>query len=290
MLEATVIGIREGLEAALVVGFILAYLSRTGRSDLSKYVYGGLLLAVAASMLAAVGIVRLGLDPENEVAEGVLFLVAGTFVATMVVWMWRTGRTLRAELEARVERMLEAPARPGTRRAAVGLGILTFVMVFREGIETVLFLGALSVAIRGNPLNNVIGGTSGIVLAAVFGALLVRGSVRISLHRFFLLTGAVLLALVLKLVANGIHEFAEVGLLRLGERALAVIGFLTREGTTFLILITFLLIPAGVILYETWRATHGMRLASAGRLCVSAWPRHGLPGAGRPHPELWRWA
>lgn len=247
MLEATVIGIREGLEAALVVGMVLAYLHRSGRADLARYVYGGLCAAVAASLLAAVLFVRFGLDPENEVLEGALFLVAAGFVATMIVWMWRTGRSIRAAIEAQVAEVI------GQWRAGLGLAALTFIMVFREGIETVLFLGALSAAIRGNPLNNAIGGTAGVLLAVGFGALLVKGTVRINLHRFFQVTGLVLLALVAKLVANGLHEFAEVGLLPLRPNALAVIGLLTRESTTLILLAAFLLVPTAVVLAETWR-------------------------------------
>ncbi len=256
MLEAAVIGVREGLEAALVVGILLAYLRRIGNPRLSRYVFWGLLAAIGASILAAAGFVRFGLDPENEVLEGVLFLVAAGFVATMVVWMWRTGRSMRTTLESQVAQIVgrtgsvEMPA----RRAGIGLASFTFVMVFREGIETVLFLGALSMAIRGNPLNNAIGGTLGILLAAGFGALLFKGTLRINLHRFFRLTGAILLALVLKLFANGLHEFAEVGMLRLSERMLAVIGLLTRESTTLVILIAFLVVPATVMVTETWRA------------------------------------
>lgn len=254
MLEAAVIGIREGLEAALVVGILLAYLQRVGTPHRSRYVFWGLVAAIGGSILAAGAFVRFGLDPENEVLEGVLFMVAAGFVATMVVWMWRTGRSMRAALERQAAQIMGAPGSAGEGRAGIGLAAFTFVMVFREGIETVLFLGALSMAIRGNPLNNAIGGTFGILLAVGFGVLLFKGTLRINLHRFFRLTGAVLLALVLKLVANGLHEFAEVGVLRLGEKALAVIGFLTRESTTLVILMAFLVVPAMVMVTETWRA------------------------------------
>lgn len=256
MLEAVVIGIREGLEAALVVGIVLAYLQHIGKSHLSRQVFAGLLAAIVASVLAAAVFVRFGLDPDNDVLEAVLPMVAAGFVATMVIWMWRMGRSMRATLETQVAQIVgqQGPAETATRRAGLGLAALTFVIVFREGIETVLFLGALSMAIRGNPLNNAIGGTLGILLAVGFGALLFKGTLRINLHRFFQLTSAVLLALVLKLLANGIHGFAEAGLLKLSQGTLAVIGFLTRESTTFLILIAFLIVPAAVIARETWQS------------------------------------
>src|SRR3989338_4011350 len=98
-------------------------------------------------------------------------------------------------------------------------------MVLREGIETVLFLFALSATVGANPMYNALGGGVGLLLAFLFGSLLVKGSVRLNLKKFFTATGVVLALLVLKLVANGLHEFFEVGLLPSSETVLEIVGF-----------------------------------------------------------------
>ncbi|MGH7149641.1 MAG: FTR1 family protein, partial [Planctomycetota bacterium] len=103
MFEAFVIALREGAEAALVVGLLLACLARTGRTALRRAVYGGLAAAAAASLLLALLLSRLGLDPENEAVEGMLLLVSALLVGSLVLWMARHGRRLKGEVERRVE-------------------------------------------------------------------------------------------------------------------------------------------------------------------------------------------
>jgi FTR1 family protein len=242
MLEATVVTLREGIEAALVVGIVLAYLRRTGRAGLERHVYWGLGAALVASLAAAAAIRRFGLDPENEVWEGSLMLVAAALVGSLVIWMWRTGRRIRQQTEARLEKV-----------GGLGLFGFTFLMVFREGVETVLFLTALSGAIGANPLYNALGGGLGLLLAGLFGFLLVQGSLRVNLGRFFGVTGLVLLLLVAKLIANGLHEFFEAGLLPSTEALLAAVGFLTRESTSVLVLVLLIALPAGLLLEEALR-------------------------------------
>ncbi|MEW5957027.1 MAG: FTR1 family protein, partial [Chloroflexota bacterium] len=104
-MEALVITLREGIEAALVVGLILAYLNRTGRSALNRYVYFGLGLAVLASLAGAAAFSLADFDPENEVLEGTLLAVAAVLVATLVVWMWRASRSIKQYVESRLEAM-----------------------------------------------------------------------------------------------------------------------------------------------------------------------------------------
>lgn len=254
MLEALVITLREGLEAALVVGIVFAYLARTGRIHLRRYVWLGLFAALLASIVGAALFQWLGISPENEVFEGTIMLIAAAFVTTMVVWMWRTGRTLRAELEGKMEHVLTASRGSEIRRARWGIAAFTFLIVFREGVEAVLFLTALSATIGANPLNNLVGGTLGLALAALFGTLLAKGALRVNLKRFFSVTSAVLLILVAKLVANGIHEFIEIGLLPSTPEVLNLIGWLTRETTSLVILIALIALPALTILWDAWRA------------------------------------
>lgn len=250
IIEAMVVTLREGVEAALVVGIVLAYLRKTGRARLSRYVYIGLVAAVIASVLGALAFQRYGLDPENETLEGTLMLVAAALVGSLVIWMWRSGRDLKGRIEGRLEG-LSVSSMHG--RAAFGLLAFTFFMVLREGIETVLFLSALSVTIAANPLYNFLGGTLGLALAFLFGLLLIQGTLRINLRRFFSTTSVVLLILVAKLFANGIHEFAEVGLVPTTETMLAIIGFLTRDATSVLILIALISLPALSMLWDSWK-------------------------------------
>ncbi|MBI2997580.1 MAG: DUF2318 domain-containing protein [Deltaproteobacteria bacterium] len=245
MLEAMVVTLREGIEAALVVGIVLAYLRKTDRAHLSPYVYRGLWVAILVSILSAFVVQKLGLDPENEILEGSLMLVAAALVGSLLVWMWRAGRTLKQRMEAR----LGAVSSGGS---GLGLFLFTFLMILREGVETVLFLFALSSTIGANAMYNMVGGGLGLLLAFVFGFFLIRGSLRINLRSFFATTGLVLALLVFKLIANGLHEFFEVGLLPSTETVLSVVGFLTKENTSIVILIALIVLPALTMLQDAW--------------------------------------
>src|SRR3989304_582892 len=137
MLESLVITLREGVEAALVVGIILTYLFKTDKAHLKNMVYIGLGAAVVASIAFAILLQVLGIDPENEYFEGAVLGVAGVLVATLVIWMWRTSKRLKGDMEKKLSVIVGRE-----KVSAQGLGILafTFVMVFRGGAETVLFL------------------------------------------------------------------------------------------------------------------------------------------------------
>jgi FTR1 family protein len=245
MLEAMVVTLREGVEAALIVAIVLSYLRKTGRDHLNRYVYHGLWVAVLVSIMGAMVVQKLGFDPENEVLEGSLMLVAAGFVGSLLLWMWKTSRTLKQRMEAQLGTVTSG-------RTRWGLFLFTFFMILREGIETVLFLFALSTTIGANPLYNIVGGGLGLLLALVFGFLLVKGTVKINLKSFFATTGFILTLLVFKLIANGLHEFFEVGLLSSTETVLSVVGFLTKESTSIAILIALIAVPALTMLQEAW--------------------------------------
>ncbi len=246
-MEAFVITLREGMEAALVVGLVLTYLNRTGRIILRRSVYAGLGLAVAASLLGAVGFSLAGFDPENEVLEGTLLAIAAVLVFSLVVWMWRASRGLKQQVESR----LEALTASGVQTRQQGWGLLAFVffMVFREGVEMILFLAALSLA-ETPDIVGLIGGLAGLGMAALFGVLFVKGSLRINLRRFFAVTGFVLMVLVVRLVAGSLHEFFEVRLLPSTPALLAVIGFIVKDSTSTLILIALVALPVVSMLPE----------------------------------------
>ncbi len=254
ILEAMVVTLREGIEAALVVGILLASLRKSGREALARYVLLGLAAAVLASLGGAILIQRYGLDPENEVLEGTVMFVAAGLVGSLVVWMWRTGRRVRQRLEERLDTLV-GPTDAATvgSRAALGVFAFAFLMVLREGVETVLFLAALSGTIGGSPLYNALGGGLGLLLAVLFGYLLVQGSLRVNLHRFFGITGVALLILVGKLIAGGFHEFFEVGLIPSSPFWLEVVGLFTRQITSLLILILLIALPGLCLAWDGWR-------------------------------------
>ncbi len=246
-MEAFVITLREGVEAALIIALVITYLNRTGRQELRRWVYAGLALALIASFLGAFGFSRLGLDPEGEVLEGVLYGVAAVLVISLVVWMWRNSRNMKQQIEGR----LEALAAPDARRYGWGILAFVFFMIFREGIETVLFLAALSLA-ETPDLAAFVGGIAGLVLAFAFGVLFIRGSLRINLRWFFAITGFVLLILAIRLAAGSLHEFHEAGLLSLPHLLEGGIEFLTEDSTSTVILIALVALPLFTMLPERW--------------------------------------
>jgi len=134
--QSLIITLREGIEAALAIGIIMVFLRREGRDHLVRFVYAGLAAAVAASLLGAFFLEDLGLGGENT--EGVLMIAAAVLVVTMILWMARHGKKLKGEIEARVARATDKDE----RFAGIILFGLVFLMIFREGVETVLLLTA----------------------------------------------------------------------------------------------------------------------------------------------------
>ncbi|MBI2872957.1 MAG: DUF2318 domain-containing protein [Chloroflexi bacterium] len=274
--EALVITLREGIEAALVVGIILAYLAKTGRLALRRYVYRGLVAAIVASLALAAFFQIRGIDPENEYLEGALLTVGGLFVASMVVWVWRTSRELRRRMETRLETLVAGT--PG-RGPGLGLFLFTFFMVFREGAETVLFL--MAATLGRFDLLTLTGGAFGLGLAVLFAILLVRGTLRINLGRFFAITTIVLLVLAAKLLAGGIHEFAEVGALPMSATVMQVLGYFVRDRSSIIILMALLALPLLLVLWDS-----GTQAPAPAETATGAERRKLL--AARRHNLVWR--
>lgn len=237
-MEAFVITLREGVEAALIIVLVVTYLSQTGRNTLKKWVYAGLAAAILASLAGGYGFSRIGIDPEDAIVEGVLYAVAAVLVATLVIWMWRSSKGMMQQVENR----LESITTPDRRWQGWGLFVFVFFMVFREGIETALFLAALSLTKAGDQVS-LAGGIAGLALAVIFGVLFMRGTLRINLRYFFAVTGFVLLILSVRLAAGSLHEFHEAGILQLPEIAEEGIEFLTADGTSLVILIALIALP-----------------------------------------------
>jgi high-affinity iron transporter len=202
------ITLREGLEAALIVGIISAYLVKVGRHDLLRPVALGVLLAVALCIGLGIAVVstvgRLPL-PLQATLEGLGAVIAVVVVTWMLFWMRRQGRSLKGELEV----SLAAAIASGTAMALVGMA---FLAVIREGIETVLFLLAVLTS-RGDTTSALLGGLAGLAVAVALGWAIFAMGVRIDLGRFFTWTGVVLIFVAGGLVMYAVAEFTEAGLL-----------------------------------------------------------------------------
>ncbi len=195
---------REILEAALLTAIILAYLVRTGRISLKQYAWYGVYGAVGASLVLGTGIWFLYgnlSEPNKKLFEGVAALIAVAVLTSMIYWMAMKARNIRSIIEGRVEVAM-------TRGAILGLFSLTFVLVFREGLETVLFLTPFLVQdVSGTLLGAALGLGAGLLLAyGIFSF-----GLRLDLRRFFYFTSVLLILLAGGLLGYGIHEFIEYG-------------------------------------------------------------------------------
>jgi FTR1 family protein len=228
MLEALIVTLREGIEVALVVGIIAAFLRREAGGRHLGAVWAGILVALAASVLGGFLLRRLAIS--EEVLEGVLYLAAAVVVGSMLVWMWRHSRALSGQVKGTLARIV---TRERAAAAGAGIFLFTFLMVFREGMETVLFLSALSLTTGG--LETLLGVLAGLIAAFVFGVLFVRGSLRVDLGRFFKITGIALLIFVAQLLVNGYHELAEAGWLPANQTSMATIGPLVKNEFFFVV-------------------------------------------------------
>src|SRR3954453_17198949 len=217
---AFVIVLREGFEAALLVGLILGVLNKTGNRDQARMVWLGVGIALASSIIiGAILFLAVGeLDGTAEALyEGTAMLVAACVVTWMVFWMRKQARTLGGHLRSQVSTALVAGG-------GVALASVAFIGVAREGFETALFLFA-SVGDDG-VATTVIGGAFGALAAVTLGYLFYRGTVRLDLRRFFMLTGVLVIGFAAYLIAGGMHELGEAGggeLLEAGGPVLAVL-------------------------------------------------------------------
>lgn len=242
MLEALVVTLREGIEAALVVALIVTFLRREGAERHLPAVWAGIGAALAASVAGATVLYRVAVN--EEALEGLLYLVSALLVASLVVWMWRHAAEIAGSVRGSLAAIL---ARGNARRVAAGLFVFTFFMVLREGLETVVFLAALSLS--STALRAILGAAIGIAFAVAFGIFFVRGSVKIDLRRFFTVTGIALLVLTVQLLLNAYHELSEAQWLPANARTMAVVGPLVKADVFFLLAIVglpllALLVPA----------------------------------------------
>ncbi len=243
MLSALVVALREGVEAALVVGIVLVYLNRTGRGHLARYVWAGVALAAASSAGVSVALERWQLSQEGF--EGLLLLLAALFVVTMIVWMNRVARHLKKEIERRVE----AYAQQSQRAAGLGLAVFVFLMVLREGAELALILRAVALSSEG--MGTWIGTTLGLLLAVAVGLFFFQGTLRIPLGRFFSATSTILMVVAFQLALTGVHELSESMWIPSGKREMAILGPIVRNDVFFFVVI---LGAAALLVLREWLA------------------------------------
>jgi len=208
MLASFLLSVREGLEAALIIGIVLAALRKMDRTSLNPAIWRGVLAAVGISLLAGLALTWVGAEFEGRaelIFEGTAMLAAAVLLTWMIVWMRRQSATLQKELENGVR---QAAARPGNQRA---LFWLAFLAVGREGFELVLFLVAAKMT--SDVLQTTLGAVLGLVTAIALGWMLFASSKRLSMRQFFKVTNILLVLFAAGLVAHGIHEFNEAGII-----------------------------------------------------------------------------
>lgn len=243
MLSAFLIALREGVEAALVVGIVLVYLARTGRSHLSRYVWGGVSAAVVLSVAVAIALDRFNISEDGF--EGLMYLVAAFFVVTMIVWMNRVAKHLKKEIEEKVEKY----AGRGGSSAGWGIGLFVFLMVLREGAELALILRAVEMSTEG--LQTWIGTIAGITAAIAVGLFFFKGTLKVPLHRFFAVTSTILILVAIQLAVTGLHELSEARWIPSSKTEMAVLGPIVSNDLFFFV---FIFGAVVLMIFREWQA------------------------------------
>jgi high-affinity iron transporter len=228
---AFLITLREGIEAALIISIILAYLNTIGRRDRHGTVWAGVVIAVAVSLVVGVvlqltvGAISETSERTAEIIEGLGSILAVVVLTWMIFWMRRQARYIKGELQQRVDVALGS-------ESTLALAALAFFVVVREGLETVLFLfGTIREEVVGSVSLGYVGAALGLGVAAVLGYLIYKGGIRLNLRTFFTVTGALILVVAAGLFAYAIHEFQEVGWITFGTgTAFDIGGVLSDEG------------------------------------------------------------
>ena len=207
MIANFLIGLREGLEAALIVGILVGYLVKSDRKDSVKAIFMGVLAAVATALLAAFALNELVANVPsgiNELISGISSIAAVVFVTFMIYWMAKQSRSLAGDLRSKVE--------TASGNGTFAIAMIAYLAVVREGVETAIFIwsAAKTTATGDNP---VLGAALGLLLATALGYLIYRGSLKLNLKTFFRYTGAYLILVAAAILAYGLGELQEIGVL-----------------------------------------------------------------------------
>lgn len=201
------IGLREGLEAALIVGILAAYLTKLGQRNRFGSLFAGVITAVIASVILGLVLTLLVNDVPlgtTELIAGFASLAAVGFVTYMIFWMAKQSKNMAGELRGRMD-ALES-------KTAIGVAGLSFFAVIREGFETSIFIWSAA-RTTGDDTNPIMGATLGLLLAALMGYLIYKGALKINLSKFFTYTGGFLIIVAAGILAYAVHEFQEIGLI-----------------------------------------------------------------------------
>ena len=269
MLPTFVIGLREGMEAALIVGIVAAFLGQQGRQSALRQVWIGVAVAVLICIGVGVALQIISDDLPQRQQEGletVVGLVAVVMVTYMVLWMRRHSRDLKHDLEQQAQSALAT----GSSKALVAMA---FLAVLREGFETVVFLLATFHA-SGNATLSWVGALLGIVLAVILGYLIYKGGVRINLSRFFRVTGIVLVVIAAGLVMTAVHTANEAGWINFGQTQAFDLSWLVRPGTPLESFVTGVL---GIQPYPVWIEVIAYVAYLVPMLLVMCWPARRRP-------------
>ena len=226
MLPTFVIGLREGIEASLIVGIIAAFLIQRGDRRALRPMWVGVAVAVALCVAVAVVLRAVGESlpfQQRELMEGILALLAVAGVTYMIVWMRRHSRELKRQLEDHAEHALLV----GSTLALVGMA---FFAVLREGLETAIFMLAAFQS-SSDPVATGLGASLGVAVAVALGYAIYRGGVRLNLSRFFRITGFVLVLVAAGLLSSAVHSLAEAGAISAGQQTAFGLSWLVGPGT-----------------------------------------------------------
>ncbi len=274
MLPTFVIGLREGLEAALIVGIIAAFLGQQGRRDALRQVWAGTGIAVAICVGIAILLQVISSDLPQRQQEGLetaVGAIAVCMVTYMIMFMRKHARGLKGDLEGAAASALAA----GSSRALV---MMAFLAVLREGFETAVFLLATFHA-SGDAADSWIGAVLGILLAVVIGYGIYRGGVRLNLARFFRVTGLVLVVVAAGLVMTAFHTANEAGWLSAGQAQAFDLSWLVRPGTPLSSLLTGVL---GIQPYPVWIEVAAWLAYLVPMIAIVAWPARRRRAAAAP--------
>jgi high-affinity iron transporter len=258
LLQAFIITLREGVEAALIIGITLGYLNKIQRQDLHKAVFVALGSAFVASIGVAILLSRFQFS--EDLFEGWVMLAAAVFVVTMIIFMMRTGRKLKGEIESKLGSL-------AGRGSQLGVFLFVFLMVLREGAETVLILSAVS--LESSALQSFLGTLLGVFAAVLFGVVFVKGTVKINLQKFFRVTTVILFFVAAQLLISGLHELSEYGVLPSSKREMALIGPIVSNEWFFFV--TIVALAAMMVLIEARRRQPQAMPESAAEKRKASW-------------------
>ena len=277
MIPTLVIGLREGVEASLIVGIIAAFLNHSGRRDALRQVWIGVSAAVILCLAVGLALFVLSRELPQRAQEGletVVGLFALAMVTFMIFWMTKHARTMKRQLEGAAQDALAT----GSTRALV---VMAFLAVLREGFETAVFLIAV-IQNSASAGSATAGAIIGIVVAVALGYGIYRGGVHLNLARFFKITGLVLAVVAAGLAMTAVHTAFEAGWLTAGHGTAVDLTWLVRPGTIVSSLITGVL---GIQPRPTVAETVAWLVYAIPVITYVAWPRRRRPSARARQPQ-----